>query len=101
MKLFGIYKILPSFHKGYVKVTHPLYDHISGDNTTQKKKKIPWTEECQEAFDALKALCTSSPILVFADFTKPFKLHTDISTTGLGAILYQEQGKKQSSDRVC
>ena len=45
----------------------------------------------------LKVLCTSAPILAFADFTKPFKLHTDVSTIGLGAILYQEQDGK---DRV-
>ena len=42
----------------------------------------------------LKALCTSVQILAFADFTKPFKLHMDVSNTGLGAILDQEQGKK-------
>ena len=53
-------------------------------------------EECQEAFDTLKAMHTSVPVLVFADFIKPFKLHTDASTIGLGAILYQyqEQGRK-------
>ena len=79
------------FIKGYAKVAHPLYDQISGDNATQKKKKVRWTEDCQEAFNVLKALCTSAPILAFADFTKPFKLHMDASTTGLGAILYQEQ----------
>ena len=38
-----------------------------------------------------KALCTSTCILDFADFTKPFKLHMDASTTGLGAGLYQKQ----------
>ena len=45
----------------------------------------------------LKVLCTSAPILAFADFTKPFKLHTNASSTGLGAVLYQEQHGK---DRV-
>ena len=50
-----------------------------------------WMVKCQGAFNTLKALCTSAPILVFADFTKPFKLHTDASTTGLDAVLYQEQ----------
>ena len=77
--------------KQYAKVTHPLYHLISGDNATLRKKKVRWTEKCQQAFIALKALCISVLILAFADFTKPIKLHTDASTTGLGAILYQEQ----------
>ena len=52
---------------------------------------IKWEQECQEAFDKLKELCTSTPILAYADFGKPFKLHTDASVLGLGAVLYQEQ----------
>ena len=36
-------------------------------------------------------LCTSTPILAYADFGKPFKLHTDTSVLGLAAVLYQEQ----------
>ena len=49
---------------------------------------------CQEAFDALKVLCTSAPILAFADFTKPFKLHSNAIAIRLGTILYQEQDGK-------
>ena len=61
------------------------------------RKKIQWMDECQKAFDLLKVLCTSAPILAFADFTKPFKLHAEASTIGLGAVLYKEQDGK---DRV-
>ena len=38
-----------------------------------------------------KELCTSTSILAYADFGKPFKLHTDASVLSLGAVLYQEQ----------
>ena len=47
--------------------------------------------ECEEAFRDLKEICTSTPILSYGDFLKPFKLHTDVGTEGLGAILYQNQ----------
>ena len=32
-----------------------------------------------------------SPVLAYADYSKPFKLHTDASCTGLGAVPYQNQ----------
>ena len=35
------------------------------------------------------------PILCFADFTQPFRLHTDANTIGLGALLYQVQDGKE------
>ena len=42
-------------------------------------------------YDKLNDLCTHPPILAYADFGKSFKLHTDVSVLGLGAVLYQEQ----------
>ena len=56
-----------------------------------RNKKNQWMDESQKAFDMLQILCTSTPILAFADFNKPFKLHTDARTIGLGAVLYQER----------
>ena len=50
---------------------------------------VDWTPECQLAFDQLKDLCTSTPILAYADYKKPFQLQTDASDLGLGAVLYQ------------
>ena len=45
--------------------------------------------ECQNAFDNLKELCTTTPTLAYADFAKPFKVHTNASMLGLGTVLYQ------------
>ena len=75
----------------------PPFDQISGGNAAHKKRKIQWTDECQEAFDMLKVFCTSTPILAFTNFNKLFKLHTNATAIRLGAALYQEQDGK---DRV-
>ena len=32
-----------------------------------------------------------TPILAYANYKKPFKLHTDASENGFGAVLYQKQ----------
>ena len=56
-----------------------IYKLILGENTSKNQNSIQWDLECQEAFDKLKELCTTTPILAYADFVKPFKLHTDAS----------------------
>ena len=43
----------------------------------KKKKEVEWNSECQEAFLKLKALCFDTPVPAYADYTNPFKTHTD------------------------
>ena len=74
-----------------MQVAHPLHKLTSGENVGKKKATIKWDSKCQHAFDDLKTPCTTAPILAYADFTKPFKLHNDACGTGLGAVLYQTQ----------
>lgn len=47
-----------------------------------------------EAFETIKEKLTSPPVLVYADYSKPFVLHTDASAKELGAVLYQGQERK-------
>ena len=48
-----------------------------------------WDDRCQQSLGDLKCLSTTAPILAYADFTRPFKLHTNACRSGLGAVLYQ------------
>ena len=81
------------FIKGCANVARPLNTLISGDNANCKKALIEWTDKCQIAIEKLKDLCTSTPILAYADHKKLFQLHTDASDLGLGAVLYQQDNE--------
>ena len=52
--------------------------------------KFVWTAKCQDAFEAIKSVLWSEPILMVPDFDKQFKLYVDASDIGLGAVLLQE-----------
>ena len=39
----------------------------------------------------MKDVCKDTPVLAYADYKKPFRLNTDASECGLGAVLYQQR----------
>jgi hypothetical protein len=55
------------------------------------KKEVPftWTEEHEKAFNRIKELLTSPPVLGIAKKGAPFILSTDASQAALGAVLSQ------------
>jgi phospholipid-translocating ATPase len=56
---------------------------------TQKAAPFNWTDACEQAFQRLKHLLCSSPILAYPDFSQEFILQTDASDYGVGAVLSQ------------
>lgn len=62
---------------------------------TQNNKKIEWSEECQNAFDTLKHLLTTAPVLLYPSTTDKFILDTDASAYGVGAVLSQMQNGEE------
>ena len=86
------------FIKDFSKIARPIREVITGlenqSKRTAKKTFVEWTEAADFAFEHLKKLCISTPILAYPDYKLPFVLHTDSSSEGLGAVLYQKQNGK-------
>jgi len=78
---------------GYYRRFIPNFAKIAGPLHSLTRQCVPfvWTPQCQQAFDELKELLVSPPVLAYPCFSRPFVLHTDASGQGLGAVLEQEQ----------
>ena len=83
------------FIKGYSKIAKPLNDLLEGQASKLKAEEVELPLDALKAFEELKLKCMTAPVLVFADFKKPFQLETDASKEGLGAVLLQESDDGQ------
>jgi hypothetical protein len=52
--------------------------------------KFDWSSKCNKAFEQLKVLLTTAPVLAQPDIEKPFDVYCDASGNGLGCVLMQE-----------
>ena len=86
----GMTRFFRRFIKGYAKIAKSLNDLLEGEASKLKSEEFELTPEALQAFKGLKKKCMTAPVLVFADFRKPFRLETDASGEGLGAVLLQE-----------
>ena len=89
--------------KDYATIDRPLNDLLIGYSTNPKAKKktartktpFKWGTEEQASFEAIITKLTTPPALAYADYHMPFTLHTNASTSGLGAVLYPKQDGKE------
>ena len=82
----------------YLGVINYFRDHIplisrlcAPLDALRKCPDVPnaWSDECQRAFDSVKAVLLEAPILHHPDFSRPFHVATDASNVGIAAVLYQ------------
>ncbi len=75
------------FIQNYSSIASPLTNLLK-----LKPKSLSWTPSATEAFTTLKEAFICAPILVHPDPDKAFVVEVDGSTTGVGAVLSQQQG---------
>jgi len=81
----GLTNYYRKFIKDYARYSKVL-EGMCGKN---KDKKLIWSEECNEAFNKLKGMMMTTPILAYPDFNENFILDTDASFDTIGAVLSQ------------
>jgi hypothetical protein len=76
--LVGYYRrFIPDFSK----LVKPIRSLLKNDT------KFNWSSICNEAFEQLKVLLTTAPVLAQPDIEKPFDVYCDTSGSGLGCVL--------------
>ncbi len=87
----GLASYYRRFVKDFASVAKPLH------NLLRKHARFHWNPESQQAFDKLKEMLTTAPILGYPMDSGDLILDTDASNFGIGAVLSQLQ---QGEERV-
>ena len=79
---------------GYYRRFIPKFAALTAPLTglLKKDQHFVWSTIQQRAFDALKQVLMTQPVLLIPDFSLPFTIFADASGKAIGAVLCQDQG---------
>ena len=83
-RLLGMVKFVSRFIPNESAVTAPLRTLL------KEEVEYQWQNEHDRAFETLKEILSTRPVLRFYDVTAPVTLQSDASQSGLGACLMQD-----------
>ena len=83
MRFLGMAGYYRKFCDNFSVIAEPLTNLLS------KRTKFIWTNDCQKAFDILKAILKNEPVVLAPNFAKEFKLAVEACA---GSVLMQEDG---------
>ncbi|KAK3528240.1 hypothetical protein QTP86_027953 [Hemibagrus guttatus] len=86
-RFLGFVNFYRRFIQDYSIIADPLTNLLHN-----KPKSLIWSPAVEKAFNTLKRAFTTAPLLIHPDPDKPFVVEVDTSTTGVGAVLSQQQG---------
>ncbi|XP_039053116.1 uncharacterized protein LOC120195059 [Hibiscus syriacus] len=81
----GLANYYRRFVEGYSRRVKLLTDLL------KKGCEWVWSKDCQEAFDDLKKVVISEPVLTFPDLEKPIVVKRDASDYAIGGVLLQDK----------
>ena len=84
LQLIGLCSFYRKHIKNFAKVSKPLTKLVDKNN------KFQWNDEADTAFETLKKLLTSAPILKHPNWDLPFIIHSDASLWAVGGALLQK-----------
>ncbi|KAL0183501.1 hypothetical protein M9458_019197 [Cirrhinus mrigala] len=87
-RFLGFSNFYHRFIQNYSSITAPLTSLLKG-----KPRTITWNPATHEAFQQLKKIFSTAPLLRHPDPQRPFTVEVDASTTGVGAVLSQAVGE--------
>lgn len=87
-RFIGFANFYRKFIRGFSAIIAPL------TQLTKQNARFSWNQLAQDAFENLKRLFTSAPILSHPEPSLPFILEVDASEIAVGAILSQRKGSK-------
>jgi len=85
----GLVTYYTKFVKNAVQILKPLYDLL------KEGAKWAWSKEAGNAFDSIKSILSSKPVLDHYDPSVPIKLMVDASSYAIGAVISQVYGNAE------
>lgn len=88
MRFLGMVGYYRRFCSNLSSIAAPLTD------MTSSKRKFQWNPDCEAAFQKLKLILITKPVLCAPNYSLPFMLQIDASANGVGGVLLQEDPER-------
>ena len=80
LRFLGMAGYCQRFCKNFLVITAPL------TNLLKKDQEYVWSRSCQEAFEKVKSILLSTPVVMAPNFQRQFLLMVDASGVGADAV---------------